>query len=191
VSPQDSSDLLNRPTSVVVDDDSVETVRRRLLGLGLGEPPIDRLRIILSPLEQPAPLLLPGRGLHEDEHGVRVFLAHGERALDVHLEEHVVAGGEVLVDQGPRGALQVAVHVEPLQEPALGADALELASVEEQVVLTVGLTFAARARGRRDREPEARLKLEELPYDRALADPGGAREDQQDPQGVPPISRSA
>src|SRR5207342_1225663 len=113
------------------------TVGSLLLLLRSSEAALDRLRIVLSSLEQSAALLLPRRRLHEHEHPVRILLPHRERALHVHLEEHVVAGSEVLVDRRSRCALQVAVDIEPLEEPALVADALELASIEEQVVLAV------------------------------------------------------
>src|SRR5436309_1016444 len=155
---QDSSDLTSRPISVVVHDHGVEAVGGLLLLLGEREAALDGSRVVLPPIEQPAPLLLPRGCVHEHEHRIRVLLAHRERALDVHLEEDVAAGVQVLVDRRPGRAFQVAVYVEPLEEPALVAEALELAPVEEQVVLAVGLTDAARARGRRDREPQARFE---------------------------------
>jgi hypothetical protein len=188
---QDSSDLTSSPTSVVVHDHGVEAVGGVLLLLGSSEAALERLGIVLPPLEEPAPLLLPRRSLHEHEHRIRILLAHRERTLDVNLEKDVVTGLQVLVDRHPRRAFQVAIHVEPLEEPTLVTDPLELAPVEVQIVLAVGLARAARARGRRDREPQARLELEELANDRPLADPGRAREDQQDAQGLPPISRNA
>jgi hypothetical protein len=188
---QDSSDLPSSLISVVVHDHCVETIRRPLLLLGLGEAALDRGGVVLTALEEPAPLVLPRWGLHEDEHRIGVLLAHGEGALDVHLEEDVVAGRQVVVDRRSGRAFQVAVHLEPLEEPALVTDPLELPLIEKQVVLAVGLTGAARPRGRRNREPQARFELQELANDRPLADPGRAREDQQDAQGVPPISRSA
>src|SRR5712691_2264464 len=188
---QDSSDLTSSLTGVVVHDHGVEAVGGLLLLFGPSEATLDRLGIVLPPLEQPAPLLLPRRGLHEHEHRIRVLLAHREGALDVDLEEDVIAGLQVLVGRRPGRAFQVAVDVEPLEEPTLVTDALELAPVEEQVVPAVGLIRSPRARGRRDREPQARLELEELAHDLPLADPGWAREDQQDAQGLPPISRNA
>ena len=45
-------------------------------------------------LEQAAALLLPGRRPDEHEQRLRERLPYGERALDVELEQHVVAGGE-------------------------------------------------------------------------------------------------
>jgi hypothetical protein len=97
----------------------------------------------------------------------------------------------VLLDRTARRSFQVAVHVEPFEESPGVTDALELVAVEEQVVPAADLAFTTRPRGRRDREPESRLELEELADDRPLADPGRAREDQQDAQDLPPISRIA
>src|SRR5436309_7769566 len=188
---QDSSDLTSRPISVVVHDHGVEAVGGLLLLLGEREAALDGSRVVLPPIEQPAPLLLPRGCVHEHEHRIRVLLAHRERAVDVNLEEDVAVCLEVLVDWPSRRPVEIAVDLEPLEEPAFLANPLELAPVEEQAVLAVGLTGAARARGRRDREPQARLELEELAHDRPLADPGRAREDQQDAQGLPPISRNA
>src|SRR2546429_2160315 len=171
---QDSSDLTSSPISVVVHDHGVEAVGGLLLLFSSSEASLDRLGIVLPPLEEPAPLLLPRGGLHEHEHRIRVLLAHSEGALDVNLEEDVAAGGEVLFDGAARRPVEIAVHVEPLEEPALVADALELVSVEEHVVLAVDFAVATGASRRRDREPQARLELEELAHDRPLADPGRA-----------------
>ena len=102
MNPQDSSDLVDGPISVVVHDHGVETVGGLLLLLGLGEAALDRGGVVLAPLEQPPPLLLPRRRLHEHEHRIGVLLPDRQRALDVDLEEHVVAGGEVRFD-GARG----------------------------------------------------------------------------------------
>src|SRR5690242_1453815 len=93
---QDSSDLTSSPISVVVHDHGVEPVGSLFLLFGSSEPSLDRLGIVLPPLEEPAPLLLSGRGLHEHEQRIRILLAHRERALDVHLEQDVVTGLQVL-----------------------------------------------------------------------------------------------
>src|SRR5213594_4164814 len=56
---QDSSDLTSSPISVVVHDHGVEAVGGLLLLLGSSEASLERLGIVLPPLEEPAPLLLP------------------------------------------------------------------------------------------------------------------------------------
>jgi hypothetical protein len=191
VSNKDSSDLVRGPIGVVVDDHGVEPVGGGFLDVGPGEAPLDGGGVVLAALEEPAPLLVPRRGLHEHQHRVWVRRFHRQRALDVHLEQHVVPAGQVLLDRLTRRAVQVAVDVEPLEEPAGVADALELGAVDEDIVRAVDLTGTTWARRRRDRQPQPRVARSELPDDGPLADPGRARDDEQDAQGVPPISRSA
>jgi hypothetical protein len=191
VTIQDSSDLGGGPIDVVVHDHVVEPVGGGLFGVGPGETPLHDGGVVLAPLEQTAPLLLSRRRLHEHEHRVREGLLDGERALDVDLERDVVAAGEVLLHRRARRPVEVSVDVEPLEELTVVTLVLELRTVEEEVLATVDLSVSTGARGRRDREPKPRVALEELPDDGPLADPGRARDDQQDAQGVPPISRSA
>jgi hypothetical protein len=97
----------------------------------------------------------------------------------------------VLRDRRSRCSLEVAIHVEPLEEPGGVAEALELVAIDEQVVLAVYFVLTAGPRRRRDGEPQARVALEEPPDDRSLADAGGPGEDEQDSQGRLPISRIA
>ena len=114
--------------------------------------------------------------------------ADRERAVHVDLEQHVVAGGELVDDELPGRALQVAVDLEPLEEAAGVAEPLELLRADEVVVDAVDLVGPPGPRGPRHRPPERRVPLPEQLADRSLAGAGGARENEQDPlgYGVPP-----
>ena len=57
-------------------------------------------------------------GLTNTSTAVREHVPDLQRPLHVDLEEDVVPGGEVLLDRAPRGALEVAVDLEPLEEAA-------------------------------------------------------------------------
>ena len=55
----DSSELVGGPFDVVVDDHGVEALPGDLLlGVGPGQPPLDRLRVVGGPALEPAALLL-------------------------------------------------------------------------------------------------------------------------------------
>jgi hypothetical protein len=183
--------LVSSPISVFVHDHGIEAVGGRLLDVGLGQAALDGPGVVLPALAQAAVLLVPGRCFHEHQQRVRVRVLHREGALDVNLEQHVVAGSQVLLDRTARRSVEVPVHLEPLQELVGRAQAVELFAIEEQIVLAVDLAFATRTRRGRHREPQPRVAVAELAHDRPLADPGRAREDEQDAQGAPPISRSA
>ena len=67
-------------------------------------------------LTQAPAQLLGRRRPDEHQHGVRELLPDLQRALDVDLEQDVVARGQVLLDRAPGRALEVAVDLEPLEE---------------------------------------------------------------------------
>jgi hypothetical protein len=73
-------------------------------------------------------------------------------------------------------------HLEGLDEVAVLLPLLEGRPVEEDVVATVDLTRARRARRGRQRQPRPGLPVEEAVGDGALAGSGRAREDEQDAQ---------
>ena len=99
-SGQDSSDLGYGPIDVVVHDHGVELLRPAML---LGRPAASR-RSICSGSSVPR---ASSRRRCSSRDGGRtntssasgILAPHGERALDVDLEQHVVAGGEVLGDE--------------------------------------------------------------------------------------------
>ena len=63
----------------------------------------------------------------EHQQGVRDLLLDRHGALDVDLHEHVLAGREAALHLLPGRALELAVDLEPLQEPAGVPERLELA----------------------------------------------------------------
>src|SRR4029453_2950050 len=88
-------------------------------------------------------------------------------------------------DRRARRALQVAVHVEPLEEPARAALRFELLTSHEQVVGALPLPGATRGRVGRHGTPEAGITFEQLANGRSLAVPGRAGDDEQDAQSQP------
>ena len=83
---------------------------------------------LAAPGLEPPALLLPARRPHEHQQGLGQRLLDRQRALHVDLEHHVVPGVELRRATYSIGrALEVAVDLEPLEEPAGVAEALELA----------------------------------------------------------------
>src|SRR5262249_8337140 len=85
-----------------------------------------------------------------------------------------------LVHRLERRAIEVAMHLGPLEEPAGQAAALELVGVEEQVLAALVFRGAARARGSGHREHAVRTLLEQVRDQRALARARGAGDDEQE-----------
>jgi hypothetical protein len=75
--------------------------------------------------------------------------------------------------------------LERLDELVVLLPLLERGPVEEDVVDPVLLTRTRRSRGRRYRQPRARLPLEQFGGDGALTGSGRAREDEEDAQPLP------
>jgi len=152
---EELEDLVDGAGDVVVDDDGVEAVRETLLGVGLVQSPFQPLGVgAAAAVEEPLALHGPGRRFDIDDEGVGEPVADGEGALDVDLDEDVVAGGEVLLDRGSGGALEVAVDLEPFQKPVVVAQLFEGVARHEVVVASFDLVWSGRPVGDRHREPE-------------------------------------
>ncbi|HVG44296.1 MAG TPA: guanylate kinase, partial [Longimicrobium sp.] len=101
--------------------------------------------------------VLRGRaGGREDEHQHRLghLLADLAGALHVDVQQQVLAPGLRAADVRQRGAVEVAVHLGPLDQLAGVAHAQELVARHEVVVLAVHLAGPRVARGRRDGEDD-------------------------------------
>lgn len=136
----DTSDLIDRPLKDAVDHDVVGHGPARLLLLvGLGQAPGDQ-RLVVTPTPQAFLLHLARRRHHEDDDRRRVAPPHLGRALNVDLQQEVVAGS------GFRhgSAIKVAEHLGPLEEPPGPGMGFEGRAVDE-LVGGVGLTRAGRA----------------------------------------------
>ena len=107
-----------------------------------------------------------------------------ERALHVDLDHDVVARGEVLLDRRSRRALQVAVDLEPLEEPALVAESAGTRRGDEAVVAPVDLS--GRAAGGRSPTPRTRdrARVRAAAGRRALARSRRTGDDDEHAQGV-------
>ena len=97
--------------------------------------------------------------------------------------------GRPLVEHELAGcSLEIAVHLEELEEAALGRQPLEVGAAHEVVVDAVDLAGPARARRPRNRPVQARVPFPQQPPDRSLPGSGRAGQDEQDAlgYGVPP-----
>src|SRR5439155_8782306 len=180
---QDTSHLLDNSIYVVVDDDRVELRRSCLLGGGGRQSAVDLLGIVDTSRHEPSSLLLARRRTHEDEYGIGMLAAHGERALHVEVEDDVGAHGEALLDRLPGRPVPRPEHREPLQEVVPLQAGVELLVGEEVVVDAVTLTGPRRARRHRYGEPQVSpVTLEEPADDGAFPRPGRSGNDQEDAQ---------
>ena len=147
-------------------------------------------RLGAPPDEAPAQLRRRRR-LHEHEHRLRELPLDPERPLHVDLEQHVDPGGEPLLDRAPGGALQLAEHLEPLQE-AIGVAHLTKPSGRDEVVVDpVHLGRAPRPSRVGHRRPQGRDPLQQLLGDGALADARRAGEHEQHDSPVSEIRRAS
>src|SRR6185503_10777648 len=121
----------------------------------------------------------------EDSHHVLEEPADLARTLPVDLEQHVLAGRELVLDPPLARAVVVTVHVRVLEEIPRGDHALEHFARDEVVFATVRLALARLARGVGDRQPDARLAAQQLGHEAGLA---GARRG-HDGEQVPPAGR--
>src|SRR5690606_37055030 len=104
------------------------------------------------------------------------------RALPIDFQDDVGAGRRLLVDPLARGAVQVAVHLRPLQEFAREPSLAEFRLRNEAVVLAMTLAVARRPRGERNRMADLRTRLHQRTHQRRL--PGSRRsDDDQDRAG--------
>ena len=144
----------------------------------IGEPPRDDIGAVLAAAVQPLAQFFPTRRQDEDQDRVRKQPLDLQCALPVDLERHVVAVGDVGGDLGLRRAVEIAVHLRPLEEVAALDHAPERRHVDE-VVLAAVLLAGARAAGRvRDAEAVAVGVLgEEALEEGGLAGARGAGDD--------------
>ena len=171
---------------VVVHDDGVELGRRqRLLGLGLAEPALESAPAISrAPRLEPAPLLRAGRRPARTRAAASGNGSRDrQRALDVDLEQHVVARRRARSTTDCRGVpFRSPYTSNHSRKPPASRSALELVPGHEAVVDAVDLARRAAARVvARDRPARAsgrarssRATIVPLPT------PDGPGEDEQD-----------
>ncbi len=141
----DGGHLGGRPFGLVVDDDLVELVLGGDLGLGDLEPAGDRLRRSRSPARA---AVCASSSTDGGATKISVAAGHGlpdgPRALQLDLEDDIIACRELRIYVGAQRAVQVAPVVYPLEEVPRRDGAPELARGKEVVV-----------RGRRSRRAAA------------------------------------
>src|SRR5690606_4447293 len=88
--------LLTRVVHVVVHDDVVELVTGGQLDFRGGEPALDDLGRLGAARGEAGDQFLPARRGQKDQPRLRQRLAHRARALEIDLEQHVLAFGQRL-----------------------------------------------------------------------------------------------
>ena len=102
--------------------------------------------------------------------------------MHVDLDEDVVTDGEVFFDRCSGCALEVAVDLEPFQEPAGVAGVVEFLASHEVVVAAVEFAGTGGPVGRGHGEPELGFPLQEGAHDGRLPGAGRAGDDETDAQ---------
>src|SRR5438067_12685069 len=181
--PNDLEHVPGGGVGVLVHDHVVVILRVGHLPLRLLLAPRHLLRVLRTAL-QPAPdQLLHGRRLEEDEDPLRPLEADRLGAMDLDLEDHVVARALELLDPGPAGAVIVAVGLQPgpLQQLSAADQLLELGLADKAVVDAVLLVVAACPGGEGDRVSDLGVEPAQLVDHRVLADAARSRDHQQQP----------
>jgi len=178
---QDPFDLHQRRVDVVVDDAVAVAVGLEEFTAGHFQPPGHRLRRLGAPALEPLQQLVGVRGLDEDRDRVRIPLEDRECTLHVDLQHDPLSGRQPRGHLGGQGAVPVLPAVDPaaFQELTLGPPPLELGKRNEVVVDAVAFPGAGGAGGGRHARHELGQRGQEPPQDRALADPGGAGNDDE------------
>src|SRR6266566_1472310 len=165
---------------VVVNHDVVEVGCDGHLGLRNALPRRTILGVLAVPL-RPAPQeLVHGGWRQEDSQRIRRSLAHLFGALDVDLEDDVVAGRALLVELRERSAVQVAAVGRVFEEGTLADQPLELLPRYEVVVDGIDLARPGPAGRVGDRVSKVGIDLEQALDDRVLADARRTRDDDQE-----------
>src|SRR6185437_5497639 len=119
---EDGADGLGRFPEILVDEDVVVFAEMLHLDAGVLQPATDGIRTVLGAALEAGPQFAD-RG-RQDEHrhhvGTALFIEL-QRALEVDIEQDVVAGGQVLLHMGPRRAVEIAVHLGRFEQFPVGA----------------------------------------------------------------------
>ena len=172
------AELRGGPFELVIDHHVLELVVVRHVRNRLRQSPRDGLGVVRAPLAQP---LFQGRARgrqDEDAGAVRARAAHLARALPVDLEEHVLAGRELLLNLRRAGAIEIAEHGGVLEECARGDQLLEVRRADEVIVDALGFRRARLARGVRDRDQQIRPRGEQAAHQAGLAGARGGGDDE-------------
>src|SRR6266852_103773 len=176
----DRQHLPHGALEVVVDHDMVEVGCDGHLGFRNALPRRTILGVLAVPL-RPAPQeLVHGGWRQEDPQRIRRSLAHLFGALDVDLEDDVVAGCALLVELRERSAVQVAAVGRVFEEGTLADQPLERLPRYEVVVDAIDLARPGPAGGVGDRVSKVGIDLEQALDDRVLADARRTRDDDQE-----------
>ncbi len=182
-------DLVDGTVELVVDHgDGAQLLGGCVLASSLLEPPLN-VRVGIAAMSETGGLLVGAGGGDEDEQRVDVAFAHLASTLHVDLQQHV----EPRRWHGHRRPVEMAEELGMLEESAAGQMGFEGRPVDEGVSRFV-LVGTRRPRGPRSTQPQARIELDETSGDRALADPAGTREDDDETGAIgqlPTASSSA
>ncbi len=147
--------------------------------VGPGPEPLGDMGLVVSASPETLLLGIGGRRLQEDQSRLRAKLPNTASTLQIDLEEDIVTCLG-LTDGRPVEVTQV---LGPLEETS-GLDAgLEGGAVDEDIRV-LGLARTSAPGGPRSAEPQTRVRGDQLPCDRALAD--STRPEQYERQGRVP-----
>ena len=131
----------------VVDDEIIVGVGRLELHLGPQQALLHLVGIIGAPVLQPALQFLPAGGRNKNAHGVRPLAGHLDGALDLNVQNHILALFHGLVHKALGGAVEIAHVLRVLQKLVHGDPLAEGIHVHEMVVDAVQLTGPGRPGG--------------------------------------------
>jgi len=172
---QDVANLTHSVVEVIVDDCSVTGLMSDLaLEVTSLDPRGDLLWRVASTLESPA-LLALARCIDKQQHGIFELLSDCHATMDVDLE-HDVRTRRRIRDRCP---LPVVEKVHPFEKAAIVDMGLERFGRHE-VVRIERLTRPGRASRPATRQPELRIAGHEIGNNRALPDPTGAGDNDEE-----------
>jgi len=156
---------------VVVDEDVVELGGEGELVGGFAYAFVDDLGGVGGATLEAAAQLVDAGGLDEDAEGTVAVVAFDvDAALDIDVEDDVLAEGELRLDLGCEGAVEaVLIDFLVLEELAAGYLRAELVGGDEEVIYAVLLGAARGAAGGGDGEVEVEVLLAQEVDDGGLA----------------------
>src|SRR5512140_3549063 len=133
----DGLQVEERGLEQLIDYNEVEVLGLCHLDARIGQARGDHLGSVFTTALQPLLQFGPARRQDEDEDRVRKQLLDLQRALPVDLEHHVIAVHQTFLDRGARGAVQMPMHLRPLEELPTVDHRAESGLVDEPVLTAV------------------------------------------------------
>src|SRR5206468_183975 len=170
-----------RLVAIVVEDQVIVFLVLGELARRVLEPPLDHIGRVGVARQESVPKRFERGWTQEHRHCLRLRAPHARTSLDIHLEHYHPARADLVLDE-PRGrAVEMAVHLRPLEKPPGRPASLELLATQEPVLHAVGFTGTARPRGVGDREHALAARGQQPIHEGALAHSRGPGDHEQEP----------